>query len=177
VHDVGGRVNLKSSDKGAAIFGGENDCYRYTLARVWHNHKSSALVVMMNPSTATETTNDPTIAKITRMVKRWDDGAYGALMVGNTFAYRATDQSRLLEVEDPIGPDNNEWLMKMAKDAQIVVLAYGTPKHKKLRSRGEEVYEMLKPFNPHILRLSKNNIPYHPLYLPENIVPQPWENI
>jgi hypothetical protein len=34
------------------------------------------------------------------------------MYVGNTFAYRATDQSRLAEVDDPIGPNNDGHLLK-----------------------------------------------------------------
>ena len=175
MHDPGGRVSLKIADDGSAVFGGENDCYRYSLTRTWNSSKQTVLVVMMNPSTASASADDPTVAKITRMAKRWHNEAYGRLLVGNTFAYRVTDQSRLLEVADPIGPENNEWLMYMAGSASLVVLAYGTPKHKELRERGIEVAKLLKPFQPHFLKLSKNNIPYHPLYLPESTVPVPLD--
>ena len=73
------------------------------------------------------------------------------------------------------GQKNDKWLMAMAEDATLVVLAYGTPKHQELRARGVQVAQMLRQFNPKILRLSKNNIPYHPLYLSESTELQEWD--
>jgi hypothetical protein len=178
-HDPGGKVSLQLSDgvSGDAAFGGDNDCYRYCLTRTWDINKKIALFVMMNPSTASPLVDDPTIAKVTRMVKKWDNGGYGTLLVGNTFAYRATDQNRLLEVADPIGPDNDKYLKEMAELSSMVVFAYGTPKHKSLRPRGLQVFHMMKEAGvaPYILRLSKNGIPYHPLYLPEATIPELWK--
>jgi hypothetical protein len=50
--------------------------------------------------------------------------------VANTFAYRCTDQRGLIKVDDPVGPENDEHIIQMAKDAVIVIFAYGKPKHK-----------------------------------------------
>ena len=96
---------------------------------------------MMNPSTADLEVDDPTVAKCGRLARRW---GYAGLMVGNTFAYRATVQSRLAEVPDPIGPDNDRHLLEMAREAAMTVFAYGTPKHPSLRSRGPEVVRMIR---------------------------------
>lgn len=84
----------------------------------------------MNPSTADPMVDDPTVAKCGRFARRW---GYGGLLVGDTFAYRATDQARLAEIEDPVGPDNDNHLLTMAAEASLVVFAYGKPKHRTLR--------------------------------------------
>ena len=89
--------------KPTAIFGGINQEYRYTLSRTWDESLPSVLIVMMNPSTADGIKfNDPSVAKCCRYAMAW---GYGALWVGNSCAYRATDQKRLLTVGDPVGPE------------------------------------------------------------------------
>ena len=98
--------------------------------------------------------------------------------VGNTFAYRATDQSRLAEIPDPVGPDNDLHLLAMAAESALVVFAYGQPKHRTLRARGPAVARLLRDqvgVCLHVLRLSKNGTPYHPLYLPETLQPVVWK--
>ena len=89
------------------------------------------------------------------------------LHVGNTFAYRATDKKRLRQNADPVGPDNDSHLIAMAKEAAIVVFAYGQPGHRTLAPQGIEVARLLrsKGAKPHVLALSKAGVPMHPLYL------------
>ena len=83
-------------------------------------------------------------------------------MAANTFAYRCTDQKRLTETLDPIGPDNDKHIMDMAKKAGIVVFAYGKPRHSQLRSRGAVLARILiekAGITPHTLRLGKDGTP------------------
>lgn len=129
----------------------------------------------MNPSTADLHVDDPTVAKCGRFARKW---GYGGLYIGNTFAYRATDQSKLRDVADPIGPDNDRHLLAMAKAAAAVVFAYGQPRHRELRDRGPALAHMLRTNGgivPHALRLAKDGTPWHPLYLPETTIPTPWQ--
>lgn len=98
------------------------------------------MFVLMNPSTANSFSDDPTVAKCCRFAQAW---GYGGILLGNTFAYRATDQSRLVEVADPISPDNDTHIIAMVKEASIVVFAYGKPKYQSLRARGKELARLL----------------------------------
>ena len=98
------------------------------------------------------------------------------LTFGVVTPYRATDQKQLLGVADPVGPDNDSHLVEMAHAADLVVFAYGRP-HKTLRYRGPAVARLLhaecmKP--SHMLRLSKDGTPCHPLYLPGTLRAEPW---
>jgi hypothetical protein len=173
MHDPGGlrMIALPSGVTGTALFGGPQDCYRYQLDRVWNTDGLACLFIMMNPSTADPKFDDPTIAKVTRMVRRWSwrgvPNAFGRLMIGNTFAYR---------VSDPVGPDNDLALQQMALMANLVCFAYGKPKVVSLRGRGLWVSQMLRSIGvqPHVLRLSADGTPWHPLYLPDATVPFPW---
>ena len=175
-HDPGGKrlLALPEGTEGVAIFGGDRNEYRYVLARVWDKTLPAVLFVMMNPSTADPNYDDPTVAKCGRFARKW---GYGRLFVGNTFAYRCTDQSRLVETFDPVGPRNDLFLASMAKKADKVIFAFGKPKHKQLRGRGFSVARQIAALgkHPHALRLSTDNTPWHPLYLPEETtVPFPW---
>lgn len=171
MHDPGGKVRhvLRAGIITTALFDGPMNEFRYRLSRRW-SEGPSVLFIMMNPSTADLEVDDPTVAKCGRLARRW---GYAALLVGNTFAYRATAQDRLAQVPDPVGPDNDRHLLEMSREAAMTVFAYGTPKHKRLRSRGLEVARMIGG-TVHVLKLSKDGIPYHPLYLSESLVPFVW---
>ena len=173
-HDAGGsvRIPLPGHVRGTAVFGGRAKQYRYRLGREW-GAAERVLFVMMNPSTADPKVDDPTVAKCRRFAVKW---GYGGMHVGNTFAYRATDQGRLALVKDPIGPENDAHLLAMAADAALIVFAYGKPKHRALRSRGPAVARLFQQrgLRIHILRLSIDGTPWHPLYLPETLMPAVW---
>jgi hypothetical protein len=126
-HDPGGKVRLALPDGtvGAAVFGGKRQEYRYRLSRTWDAEKPHVLFVMMNPSTADPLVDDPTVAKCGRFARAW---RYGGVYVGNTFAYRTTDQKRLMQVPDPVGPENDGHLIEMAKTFAIyagAVICFG----------------------------------------------------
>jgi hypothetical protein len=175
-HDPGGKVRLAVAQgvKSSAMFGGPKDCYRYRLVRTWDETKPHALFIMMNPSTADPSVDDPTVAKCGRFARAW---GYGGIYVGNTFAYRATDKKRLGRIADPVGPDNDKHLIAMAELAAIVIFAYGQPSHKALRERGPLLAKILvaKGIKPHVLKLSKGGTPWHPLYLLETLKPVVWK--
>jgi hypothetical protein len=176
-HDPGGKVRLALTldVKSSAIFGGPGDCYRYRLVRTWDDAKPHVMFVMMNPSTADPLVDDPTVAKCGRFARAW---GYGGIFVGNTFAYRATDQKRLMQVADPVGPDNDRHLIEMARAAAVVVFTYGKPKHPSLRARGPALAKLLMEkagVRPHTLRLSIDGTPWHPLYLKETLKPVVWK--
>lgn len=175
-HDPGGKIRILLPDGiiGSAIFGGRSNEYRYCLSRTWNNGPR-VLFIMMNPSTADPSHDDPTVAKCRRYALKW---GYGGIDVGNTFAYRTTDQRILAQVADPIGPENDRHLKKLALRASLVVFAYGKPKARILKSRGLEVASMLRStlkIKPHILRLTIDGTPYHPLYLSESLTPTIWK--
>lgn len=137
-------------------------------------HEVIAMWVMMNPSYADHEVNDRTVAKCERLARAW---GYGGIYVGNTFAYRATDKKRLRLIADPVGPDNNKYLLAMAKKAAIVIFANGQPGHHTLTPRGIAVAQLLKSkgIMPHVIELSKGGIPKHPLFLLESLEPVVWK--
>src|SRR5882724_4976365 len=89
-----------------------SDCerYRYALWRRWAE-RPAVLFVGLNPSTADALQDDPTIRRCIRFAKAW---GYGALYMGNLFAFRATDPRAMKAEADAVGPDNDGWLRQLA---------------------------------------------------------------
>jgi hypothetical protein len=130
------------------------------------------MFLMMNPSVACISNADPTLIRTGNFARSW---GYGGQMIGNIHAYRATDSKRLLEVGDPVGPENDAVILAMEKMSEIVVLAFGQPP-KQLRTRAAHVIALLRTAGARLtyLRLSKDGTPQHPLYLPGNLIPQEY---
>ena len=97
--------------------------FRYTLCRIWNANVPPLLCILLNPSTADEVKNDPTVERCER---RAISGGFGGLIVCNAFALRSTDPGVLRTVVDPVGPDNDDAILKMAKMAGQVVCGWGT---------------------------------------------------
>lgn len=145
--------------------------YRYSLWRTWgdmlYAGKGYAMFICLNPSTADETTDDPTVRRCIGYSRAW---GYDGFMMSNIFAYRATDPADMLAQDDPIGPDNDQALTDLANGAGIVVAAWGT--HGAHLGRGDQVKKMIQGL--HYLRLTKDGFPGHPLYLPKSLTPELW---
>lgn len=142
--------------------------YRYALWRRWEeDHADYAMFVGLNPSTADETNDDPTIRRCIAYAKEW---GYSGLCMTNIFAFRATDPDVMKAVNDPIGPENDRWLRKCAEGAGVVVAAWGT--HGTHMQRASAVQRLLPMLS--YLRLTKDGHPGHPLYLPKTLTPIAW---
>ena len=175
LHSAGGSrlTPLPKGTQGRAVFGGPGGCYRYALDRLWDNTLPAVMFVMMNPSTADPMADDPTVAKCGRLARRW---GYGRLLVGNTFAWRATDQRALADASDAVGPMTDTWLAKMSAEADKVVFAFGTPTVKALLPHGVKTVRTMVEAgaDAYVLRLSASGRPWHPLYLPDAVLPVSW---
>jgi hypothetical protein len=171
-HEPGGKVRpaWPAGSRVTAVFSACQQ-YRYQLREVWNPALPLVLWLLMNPSVACIEYSDPTLRKTGTFARSW---GYGGQLVGNVHAYRATDKDRLLEVADPLGPENDRMILDMAAQAQTVVLAYGQPP-RPLRQRGQDVVALLSG-HPGLcyLRLAKDGTPVHPLYLPKSLSPQPY---
>ena len=156
-----------------AIFGpeGETSPYRYRLWREWDPNLPKAVFIMLNPSTADATKDDPTVAKCGRYARKW---GYGGYYVLNVFAFRSTDPKALYTHPDPIGPDNDKHIVEVTKTAGVVIAAWGN--HAKLKGRFQAVRELLAEHNVslHYLKMNSTGEPSHPLYLKETLTPTPW---
>ena len=144
--------------------------YRYTLWRTWDASRPACLFLMLNPSTADETDNDPTVERCQRRARAM---GYGRLVVCNIFAFRSTLPGVLYGMEDPEGPENDAAILAQSREAAMVVCGWGT--HGALRHRGERVLSMLREagITPHALQINGDGSPKHPLYVSYSRQPVP----
>jgi hypothetical protein len=171
-----GSATTAPSLLGSASTASFSDCkkYRYSLWRSWDETKPTAVFLMLNPSTADELTNDNTVERCQR---RANSLGYGSLKVVNLFAFRSTDPQQLYLQADPIGPENDEAILKATTNAGIVICGWGT--HGSFRNRGAQVVELLRRngIKPYYLVLNKDGSPGHPLYVaykvPPKLLPDP----
>ncbi|MFA9204902.1 MAG: DUF1643 domain-containing protein [Bacteroidia bacterium] len=179
-HIVGAKpLPLPRGVVSTAVYGGPDDCYRYRLE--WMVAGQVALRpimwLLMNPSVASEHGADRTMLKCWKFSNAW---GFNRMLVGNAAAYRATDSRRLAEASDPVGSANPEHLLAMAAEAGMVVVGHGQPAAKRSKLHGPRAVKLLRDAGHklHVLRLSSgpggHEMPWHPLYLPDNLRPMQW---
>ncbi len=177
-HDPGGQIRLKLAEgtRSAAGFSADRR-HRTWLERRWDQKPfgggDHAAFIGMNPSTADETADDPTVQGCMARARAWGFG--GAVML-NAFAYRATDKARLLDIADPVGEGNDADILRFAAAAGVVVAAWGQPPVA-LRGRGAEIAGLLARAGIalHCLAINADGSPRHPLYVRRDaaLIPYP----
>jgi hypothetical protein len=147
--------------------------WRYTLTRRWADF-GTVNFIGLNPSTADESNLDPTCRRCVGFAQAWGFGTY---VMTNLFAYRSTDPKGLLAADDPVGPDNDVAIRRVAKQSSLVVAAWGV--HGAWNDRGVQVAKMLHGIGVAVfcLGVTKAGHPRHPLYLPKNVKPQLYGGI
>ncbi|HEX7861822.1 MAG TPA: DUF1643 domain-containing protein [Verrucomicrobiae bacterium] len=144
--------------------------YRYTLWREWEPLLNRRYVqfIGLNPSTADEVQDDPTIRRCIDFAKRW--GA-GALCMTNAFAWRDTDPEMMKLQRRPIGALNDRYILRVAAEAEFVVAAWG--KHGTHRDRDRKLLALLSQIQKPIycLRVNDDGTPQHPLYIAASTQP------
>jgi hypothetical protein len=153
-----------------------SDCgrYRYRLDRDGPG-EGQTVVIMVNPSTADAEQDDATIRKLKGFGAR---NGWGRIIVGNLFAYRATDVRELAAVDDPVGPENEAYLRRMFYGAKQTVVAWGPVSKvpRRLRERWREVWALAECYPP-VLSIgepAKCGHPKHPLMLAYSTPIVPW---
>ncbi len=145
--------------------------WRYTLKRVWDYNLPPVLFVLLNPSTADEVQDDPTNRRGIGYAIKWK---YGGVTFVNLFAYRTPQPKLLKQAREPVGPDNDKWILKEAEEARKggkVILAWGV--HGAFRERDLEVLELLDTAGIPMwcMGLTQAGHPKHILYLPGDLEP------
>jgi hypothetical protein len=152
--------------------------YRYWLLRElvacgagsYPLHFKRILWIMLNPSTADCTVNDPTIKQCMAFSAAW---GFQIMEVVNLFALRATDPRVLTQVKgDPVGEENDRWIKYAAGSADRIVCAWGSNRFARCRAR--QVAQMLSDYSLHCLHINADGMPKHPLYIAHGTPLQPW---
>lgn len=153
----------------------DNRNYRYELTRVWKPKKPKILFIGLNPSTADETADDPTIRKLTTFAKKW---GYGGFVIINVFALRSTNWRNLLHTLDPIGPSNEMTLKSWAYLCKVrgmkVVFMWGRNAIRVNQIWVKKVKQLFRENEVECFELTLNKSPKHPLFLSANTKPIKW---
>ena len=156
--------------RGGAVIRGD---YRYLLWREWDSQSKTISFIMLNPSRADAQVNDPTITRCIKFAKSW---GYGRLEVVNLFAYRTSKPSLLKQATEPIGRDNDRYIIKSVLKSDRIILAWGN--HGAWQQQDIYIVELLKNYNHlYSLGMTKRGCPRHPLYLRSTTKPQKYPNI
>jgi len=140
----------------SAIFS-DDKVYRYVLTRAWNQAGGRCVFIGLNPSTADEIKNDNTVRLCIGFSKAW---GYGAMTMLNAFAFRSVHPEDLYKINDPVGPENDEWILKEIKNASLIIAAWGV--HAKYMGRHEQLLSILPDVQ--CIAITKEGYPRHPLY-------------
>lgn len=144
--------------------------YRYLLGRKWNGNLPVVAFICLNPSTADEREDDPTVRRCIGFARDW---GFGSMLMANLFAFRATEPYYMKRAEDPVGFANDRALLGLVNISDLLVAAWGN--HGKHKGRAKYVRNLLSFANLHVLGLTQEGQPQHPLYLPGDRKPKKWE--
>lgn len=123
--------------------------------------------VMLNPSTADDKIDDPTIRRCVGFAHR---EGFGGIEVVNLFALRSANPKALVEATDPFGPDNEYWLKKTLRG--VCIAAWGA--HKQADMAVEHWRDLLRQADMRCLGMTAHGAPRHPLYLRSDAILSVW---
>jgi hypothetical protein len=144
--------------------------YRYSLWRAWSAYNPRIVFILLNPSTADEQRNDPTIRRCIGFARAWK---FGSVEVVNLFAHRATGAKELLKIDDPVGEENNYYLIQAVERCSTVVIGWGI--RGTLLGRDSQVLSLLAGRKDvFCLGITKDGQPRHPLYVKGDTILVPF---
>lgn len=162
--EIGGSIS-------GALFSDPNRKYRYALWRIWDRSRDKLLFIGLNPSTANDIYDDPTIRRLIGFAKAW---GYGGLFAGNLFSLVTSDPEELWMAactEQPLGP-NDTAIKQMRELCSMVMVGWGAD-GQYAEKRPDAVLSLLgEPV--YCLRITKSGEPGHPLYLPLSAQLKPY---
>ena len=170
-------MNIAYTNSSAKI----SDCgkYRYELIREWStlDHAPSTVkegqvvFCLLNPSTADAVNDDRTITRCVGFAQNW---GYSRLVVVNLYAYRTPDPDELPQCSDPVGANNDKYILNNTKEAALFVAGWG--RKRKGLVRDNFVLDILRSSGivVHALGVNADGTPKHPLYLSKDANPRPY---
>lgn len=149
--------------------------YRYRLDRCWDASGSRVCWVMLNPSTADASDDDPTLRRCIGFSRAW---GHGSLTVVNLYAWRATNPRELVHAgHAAVGPEADQYIREALHGASAVVFGWGGSTPPDAGMRIAEVVRMAcdAGLQPVALGVTNSGAPRHPLYLRAGLTPAPWD--
>lgn len=152
-------MDLFNQTDTGAIF---SECkkYRYVLWRIWDKSKPYIMFIGLNPSTANEHKNDPTLTRVIRFANDW---GYGGVYMMNLFSF-VTAYPKELQFDEDSVERNNRWLKVISVKCDRIIFAWGS--FKEAEQRAKYILERFKGF---ALEINQDGSPKHPLYVKCNV--------
>lgn len=166
--EIGDHYNdVFDTENNGAMFSQDRK-YRYALWRVWDKDKPLVMFIGLNPSTANEITNDPTVRRVCRFAQDW---GFGGVYMMNLFDQVTSDPKELETSKPPpytlLRFDHNDlWLNAIADKCQRIIFAWGS--FEEAKEKGKEV---ANKFGGYALGINKDGSPKHPLYVKKDVKP------
>jgi hypothetical protein len=150
----------------------DDERYRYSLTRVWNAVDQGLMFLMLNPSTATEAQNDPTVERCERRARAL---GFGRFCVANIFAWRDTNPAGMRNASDPIGVLNDQYILENIQNHDQIICAWGA--HGNHLGRSDQIIGVLQGSGKPLyhLGLTKSGQPRHPLYIRYDQQPIAWQ--
>ena len=155
-----------------AVFS-EDRKYRYAL---WRRFTPTGMrfmnALMLNPSTADEYQNDPTVHRcLTRAAAKGYDG----LIVTNMYALRSTDPKVLKENPEPRGAWNGIYILAAAQLSEIILCGWGNHAEEEWVERTLDMLADCKQTEKlRCLGRNQSGMAAHPLYFPYSAELKPY---
>lgn len=140
--------------------------YRWLLGRRWDRHLPWVVVVGLNPSIADGAVDDPTTRRCIGLARRW---GFGGVLLANLYAWRSTDPRGLRDAADPVGRHADRWLEAARRVAPVAVAAWGN------HGLGARADAVIADGAWHVLGVTAQGAPRHPLYVPGDTSLRPWQ--
>jgi hypothetical protein len=138
-----------------AEFSEDGRC-RWNLRRLWEPSRGLVLFSGLNPSRAGVKVDDMTVTKGIGFAMLW---GFGGTMHGNAYPFITAYPKDLARCTREEIEKNDAEFLKMAHEAALVVLAWGS--FPRFKERFREVARMLAPFKPVCLGRTKDGYPKH----------------
>ena len=149
---------------------------RFKLWRIWDPDLPTMTTIGLNPSTADETQNDPTV---TRCINRAHDLGLGGLIMLNVFSYRATDPKELWDAAEWGGIDiegeGNRAAFEGISQSGVVLAAWGVGGARYRQGERVGLWLRSEGAEPKCLGTTKDGHPRHPLYVARDKELEPFD--
>ena len=162
----------KENEIVTSVFDNNNfPTYRYLLGCTWDKSLETVTFILLNPSVADNEICDPTLNRCVNFSKSW---GYGGMKIVNIFALISTNPQGLSNHPNPVGEENNDYILKAINDSNRVILGWGE-KYGSINNRDQMVKTLLVDYKLDCIKKTKNGKhPRHPLYLKGDLLPIPF---
>lgn len=148
--------------------------HRYSLTIQWKTGPRTLMVIGLNPSTATELVDDPTVLRCKKRAKAL---GFDRMVMTNLFAYRATapEDMKALDSADAVGGlDQMATLRDTAASSDLILCAWGN--HGSHSRQASVVLRMLAAHRDKFrcLAVTQTGHPKHPLYCKNDAPIKPY---